>query len=59
MVFLKGGRAIMAPSMVRENIGFFLQKGCRQSSFLFCFVIICLATNHQCLAIIRKILRGI
>ena len=27
--------------------------------FYFCFVIICLAMNHQCLAIVRKILRGI
>ena len=26
--------------------------------FFFGFVIICLATNHQCLAIVRKILRS-
>ena len=58
--FLKGGRAIMAPSGVREDVVFYFVEGfCRQSSFVFCFVVICLATNHQCLAIVRKILRGI
>ena len=35
MVFLKGGRAIMAPSMVREDIGFFCKRVVGKALFFF------------------------
>ena len=38
---------------------FFWKKGLSKALWFFIgFVIICLATNHQCLAIARKILRS-
>ena len=44
--------------MIREDVVF---EGVLEAKlfYFFCFVIICLAMNHQCLAIVRKILRGI